>query len=65
MLHWRRQLAADQAVEDMRLVMFLKRKYSGDPSKLTEIQNVVDETVKKGTMKAIDSARSRLLDLLR
>ena len=61
----RRQLAADQAVEDMRLVMFLKRKYSGDPSKLTEIQNVVDETVKKGTMKAIDSARSRLLDLLR
>ena len=49
----------------MRLVMFLKRKYSGDPSKLTEIQNVVDETVKKGTMKAIDSARSRLLDLLR
>jgi hypothetical protein len=61
----RRQLAADQAAEDARLVMFLRKKYSGDSAVLATIRNIVKNAADAGTMKAMAEARRRLIDLVR
>ncbi len=61
----RRQLAADQAAEDVWLVMFLRKKYSGDSAVLATIRNIVKNAADAGTMKAMAEARRRLIDLAR
>ena len=60
----RRQLAADQAFEDARLILFLRKQFAGDKVKLDAVDAIVKSAADTGTMKAVDAARKKLLDLL-
>ena len=57
----RRQLAADMGYEDVRLVMWLRNRFRGDPAMLAKIDAIVKEAADKGTMSAMDIARNQLL----
>ena len=59
----RRQLAADQGAEDARLIMFLLGRCGEDASKSAAVRGIVKTAADAGTMKAMDDARDRLLDL--
>lgn len=58
----RRQLATDQAAEECRLILFLRRKFANDPTRLASIEDIVRKAVGTGTMAALDEAYVRLLD---
>ena len=60
----RRQLAADMAAEEGRLVNYLRLKFKADPAKLAQVNDLVKSAADAGTMTAIDAALARLLDLL-
>lgn len=58
----RRQLAADMAAEDARLVNYLRQKAKGDPAKLALIESIVKAAADGGTMAAMDAALEQLQD---
>lgn len=60
----RRQLAADMAAEEGRLVNYLRLKWKGDPAKLAGIESIVKAAADDGSMAAMDAALERLLELL-
>ena len=60
----RRQLAADMGYEDVRLVMWLRNRFRGDPARRAKIDAIVKEAADKGTMSAMDSARDSLFSLV-
>ena len=60
----RRQLAADMAAEEGRLVNYLRLKWKGDPAKLAGIESIVKAAADGGSMAAMDAALERLLELL-
>ena len=60
----RRQLAADMGYEDVRLVMWLRKRFKNNPSMLAKVDAIVKETADKGTMSAMDSARDRLISIV-
>lgn len=60
----RRQLAADIAAEDAKIVLFLRRRFKDDPAMLAKVEAIVKQAADVGTMSAMDSARDDLLALL-
>ena len=60
----RRQLAADMAAEEGRLVNYLRLKWKGDPAKLARIEAIVKAAADGGSMAEMDAALERLLELL-
>ena len=60
----RRQLAADVAYQEGRLVIYLKRKYAGDAAKLAQIDAIVKAAADDGCMTALDAALEKLLGFL-
>ncbi len=60
----RRQLAADMAAEEGRLVKYLRLKWRGDSAKLARIESLVKAAADDGSMAAMDAALERLLELL-
>ena len=60
----RRQLAADMGFEETRLIMWLRKRFKGDPAMLAKIDAIVKEAADKGTMSAMDSAHHSLLALV-
>lgn len=60
----RRQLAADMAYDESRLVNYLRMKYRDDPAKLAGIDALVKKAADAGTMAAMDLALEKLLALL-
>ena len=59
----RRQLAADIAAEDAKIVLFLRRKFKDDPAMLAKVEALVKQAADIGTMSAMDAARDDLLAL--
>ena len=57
----RRQLAADMAFEEARLVLLLRARHANDPERLARIEAIVKQAADVGTMAAMDAARERLL----
>lgn len=60
----RRQLAADMAAEEGRLVNYLRQKAKDDPVKLARIESIVKAAADGGSMTAMDAALEQLLELL-
>ena len=60
----RRQLASDIGYEDVRLVMWLRKRFNGNPAMRAKVDAIVKEAADSGTMESMDSARDRLLALL-
>lgn len=60
----RRQLGADMAAEEGRLVRYLRLKHKDDPAKLAKISALVKDGAEAGTMAAMDAALEELLRLL-
>ena len=60
----RRQLVADMGYEDVRLVMWLRKRFNGNPAMLAKVDAIVKAAADSGTMEAMDSARDRLLSLV-
>lgn len=60
----RRQMAADMAAEEGRLILFLRRKFKTDMARLRQVDAIVKEAADLGTMSAMDAARERLLSLV-
>ena len=60
----RRQLGADMAAEEGRLVKYLRLKHKDDPAKLAQIAALIAEGAEAGTMAAMDAALEKLLKLL-
>ena len=60
----RRQLAADMAAEEGRLVGYLRRKWKDDPAKLARIESLVKAAADDGSMAAMDASLERLLEML-
>ena len=60
----RRQLGADMADHEGRLVLYLKRKFAGDAAKLAQIDAIVKTAADVGSMPALDAALEQLLELL-
>ena len=60
----RRQLGADMAAEEGRLVRYLRMKHKDDPAKLAKIAALVRGGAEAGTMAAMDAALEELLKLL-
>ena len=60
----RRQLGADMAAEEGRLVRYLGMKHKDDPAKLAKIAALVREGADAGSMTALDAALEELLKLL-
>ena len=60
----RRQLAADIGYEDVRLIMWLRKRFKGNPAMLAKVDAIVKEAADKGTMSAMDSARDSLFSLV-
>lgn len=63
MLLSRRQLAADMAAEDGRLVNYLRMKAKDDPAKLAKIEAIVKAAADGTCMADMDEAFERLMDL--
>ncbi len=59
----RRQLAADMGYEDVRLVLWLRKRFTGNPARRAKVDAIVKEAANKGTMSAMDSARDSLFSL--
>ena len=59
----RRQLAADMATEDAKVILFMRRKYKDDPATLGKVEAIVKEAADTGSMEAMDIAREKLLSL--
>lgn len=60
----RRQLAADMAAEEGRLVNYLRQKAKDDPAKRARIDALVKAAADDGRMAAMDAALEQLLELL-
>ena len=60
----RRQLAADMAYHEGRLVLYLRRKFAGDTAKLARIDAIVKAAADVGSMTALEAALEALLGLL-
>ena len=60
----RRQLAADMGYEDVRLIMWLRNRFRGDPARRAKIDAIVKAAADSGTMASMDSARDRLFSLV-
>ena len=60
----RRQLGADMAYQEGRLVVYLRRKFAGDAAKLAQIDEIVKTAADAGTMPAMNAALEKLLELL-
>ena len=60
----RRQLGADMAHHEGRLVLYLRRKFAGDTAKLAQIAAIVKTAADTGSMPALDAALEQLLELL-
>ena len=60
----RRQLGADMAYHEGRLVLYLRRKFAGDAAKLAQIAAIVKTAADVGSMPALDAALEQLLELL-
>lgn len=60
----RRQLAADMAAEEGRLVNYLRLKAKDDPAKLARIDALVKAAADGGNMAAMDAALEQLMELL-
>lgn len=60
----RRQIAADIAREDAKLIGYLRRRFAGDAARLEELEKIVKTAADDGTMAALDEARVKLGDLL-
>ncbi len=60
----RRQLAADMAAEEGRLVNYLRLKAKDDPAKLARIDALVKAAADGGGMAAMDAVLEQLLELL-
>ena len=50
--------------EDVRLVMWLRKRFKGNPALLAKVDAIVKEAADKGTMSAMDSARDQMLPLV-
>ena len=60
----RRQLGADMAYQEGRLVLYLRRKFASDAAKLEQIDAIVKTAADVGSMQAMDAALEQLLELL-
>ena len=60
----RRQLGADMAYQEGRLVVYLKRKFAGDAARIAQIDAIVKAAADDGGMAALDAALEKLLGLL-
>ncbi len=60
----RRQLAADMAAEEGRLVNYLRLKAKDDPAKLARIDALVKAAAEGDSMAAMDAALEQLMELL-
>ena len=60
----RRQLAADMAAEEGRLVRYLREKTKGDSARFERVNALVKEASDDGGMAAMDDALEQLLELL-
>ena len=60
----RRQLAADMGFEETRLILWLRKRFKGDPAMLAKVDAIVKESADKGTMSAMDSAYDSLLAIV-
>ena len=50
--------------EDARLVLWLRKRFTGNPARRAKVDAIVKEAANKGTMSAMDSARDSLFSLV-
>lgn len=60
----RRQLAADMAYEEGKLVDCLRAKFKDDPVRLAQIDSLIRVAADEGSMKAMDQALVQLYEML-
>ena len=56
---------SDMGYEEARLVLWLRKRFKDDPEVLEGVESIVRQAADTGTMAAMDSARDKLLCLVK